>query len=135
MTLQHGERWGSEPGAGWNIADHRALGRSAIDAVSDAANEWIFPDLAEAGLEAWRGTRWIGVAASPRPTHTVDVGEHLEAAVASLAAHRRYLEALDPSTDPVAYARRLVDQMAQAHASRFGGRPAVAFEVLAGPGA
>src|SRR3712207_1088293 len=34
-----------------NSADHRALGQSVIDAVADAANEWIFPDLPERSEE------------------------------------------------------------------------------------
>lgn len=135
VTLNHAERWAPNPGAGWNSADHRAVGRAAIDAVSDAANEWIFPELASDGLERWGGTRWIAVAAAHQPTHAIDVAGHLDRAVASLAAHRRYLEAIEPEADPVEYARRLVEHMVSLQAPRFGGRPAVAFELLAGPAA
>jgi len=77
-----------------NSADHRALGLSVLDAVADAANEWIFPELAEAGLAPWPGVRWVAVNTAS-PTHAVDVTGTVDVAVESLAAHRRYLEALD----------------------------------------
>lgn len=87
--------FGLTPRPGWvNSADHRALGVSVLDAVSDASNEWIFRDLAEGGLEPWRGVRWVAVCPSSTPTHAVDVSETVGVAVESLAAHRRYLEAL-----------------------------------------
>lgn len=76
-----------------NSADHRALGLSVLDAVADAGNEWIFPELARDGLEPWAGVRWVAVN-TPVPTHAVDVTDTVGVAVASLAAHRRYLEAL-----------------------------------------
>ncbi|MEU5840445.1 PIG-L deacetylase family protein [Rhodococcus sp. NPDC047139] len=84
------------PLPGWiNSADHRALGICVVDGVSDAANEWIFPELTARGLEPWRGVRWVAVCPSSSPTHAVDVTETVDIAVESLAAHRRYLEALD----------------------------------------
>lgn len=45
------------PGGGWNSADHRAVGRAAMDAVADAGNRWIFPELVDAGLAPWSGVR------------------------------------------------------------------------------
>ena len=108
VTMHFGETW-TPPGvapAYWNSADHRALGRSVVDAVGDAANEWIFPELA--ALEPWRGVRWTAVSTPVGVTHTVDVTGVVDAAVASLAEHRRYLEAL--SDDPVEeQARRQVE--------------------------
>jgi LmbE family N-acetylglucosaminyl deacetylase len=108
VTMYWGETW-TPPGAApayWNSADHRALGRCVLDAVGDAANEWIFPELGT--LEPWRGVRWTAVSAPVGVTHTVDVTGVLDRAVASLAEHRRYLEAL--SGDPVEeQARRPVD--------------------------
>ena len=135
VTLNPGERWGTGPGAPWNSADHRALGRSLLDAVGDAANSWIFPELTAAGLEPWAGTRWVALAGTPTPTHAVDVADHVEAAVASLAAHHGYLAALDPDRPPAEQAAAIVDRAISAVADRRGGRPTVAFEVLAGPGA
>jgi LmbE family N-acetylglucosaminyl deacetylase len=88
-----------------NSADHRALGQSVIDAVADAANEWIFPDLPE---EPWRGVTYIAVSEMLDAPHEVDVGDRVEQAVASLCEHRRYLELL--SDDPVEeQARQIVD--------------------------
>jgi LmbE family N-acetylglucosaminyl deacetylase len=88
-----------------NSSDHRALGQSALDAVADAGNEWIFRDLEE---PPWRGVRYIAVQDALDPAHGVDVGEHVEAAVASLCEHRRYLELL--SDTPVEeQARQVVD--------------------------
>ena len=88
-----------------NSADHRALGQSVLDAVADAANEWIFPDLPE---EPWRGVTYIAVSELCDPPHEVDVADQVEKAVASLCEHRRYLELL--SDQPVEeQARQIVD--------------------------
>jgi len=88
-----------------NSADHRALGPSVIDAVADAANEWIFAELSE---PPWRGVQYIAVSELIDPPHEVDVTEHVEQAVASLSEHRRYLELL--SDDPIdMQARQVVD--------------------------
>ena len=108
VTMYGGDTWTAPevtPGA-LNSPDHRALTRSVLDAVADAANEWIFPDLTET---PWSGVQYIAVsefgAAAP---HVVDVSAGVEPAVASLTEHRRYLEAL--SDDPVEeQARRQVD--------------------------
>lgn len=88
-----------------NSADHRALGQSVIDAVADAGNEWIFPDITE---PRWGGVRYIAVGELADPPHEVDVSDAVELAVASLTEHRRYLELL--SDDPVdMQARQVVD--------------------------
>ncbi|WP_324277123.1 hypothetical protein [Blastococcus brunescens] len=76
-----------------------------IDAVADAGNEWIFPDLPE---ERWSGVQYIAVGEMTDPPHEVDVSGTVEQAVASLTEHRRYLELL--SDDPVdVQARQVVD--------------------------
>jgi LmbE family N-acetylglucosaminyl deacetylase len=93
VALNHHDTFGRGT---WNSADHRAVGRSVIDAVGDAGNRWIFPELVDEGLEPWPGVKRVAVAASPTPTHAVDVTDGREAAVASLAEHREYLAALDP---------------------------------------
>ena len=86
VAQNHAERWGSEPGAGWNSADHRAVGRATLDAVSDAGNRWIFPDLVE---EVWAGVQWIAIPHAPVTTHAVDVTDAVDRGIASLAAHER----------------------------------------------
>jgi LmbE family N-acetylglucosaminyl deacetylase len=83
-------------GGAVNQADHRAVGLATLDAVGDAGNRWIFPELAEEGLEPWGGVRRVCFAGSPSPTHYVDVSDHFEACVSSLEAHREYLAALPP---------------------------------------
>jgi len=83
------------PGGMVNQADHRAVGLATLDARADAGNRWIYRGLVDEGLEPWQAQQ-LFVAADPEPTHFVDVSGHFEAAVASLSAHDRYLEALGP---------------------------------------
>ncbi len=79
---------------GLNQADHRVAGLVTIDAVRDAANRWVFPELLADGLEPHR-SRWLLVGADPRPTHGVDVsGEPLRRGVASLERHAEYLRGI-----------------------------------------
>ncbi|GAA4780449.1 PIG-L family deacetylase [Actinomycetospora chlora] len=122
VVPSHHETFG--PGA-WNSADHRAVGRATIDAVGDAANRWIFPELVDEGVEPWGGVRYVAVAASIQPTHAVDVTGFRDAAIASLAEHHTYLTALDP--------RPVVEQAREVVLMTTGGGegPArVAFEVF-----
>ncbi|MCU1644888.1 MAG: hypothetical protein JWN03_5163, partial [Nocardia sp.] len=66
-----------------NSADHRAVGRAALDAVSDAGNEWIHPDLAD--LPPY-SPRWAAVYGIADGSHAVDVTDTLDVAVESLTA-------------------------------------------------
>jgi LmbE family N-acetylglucosaminyl deacetylase len=91
ITLTHHERF---EGGGTNQADHRAVGLAALDASKDAGNRWIHPELADEGFEPWSGVRWVCMAGSSEHTHGVDVTGHLDAGVASLEAHRAYLDGL-----------------------------------------
>ncbi|MER8010561.1 MULTISPECIES: PIG-L deacetylase family protein [unclassified Streptomyces] len=127
ITLNHRDTWG---GVAWNTPDHVAVGRATLDAAADAGNRWIFPELTERGLEPWDGVRWVAVAGSASPTHAVDATAGLERAVRSLLEHRTYIEALTDE-DPETYARAFLTENAERMAERFGGRPAVAFEVFA----
>jgi LmbE family N-acetylglucosaminyl deacetylase len=122
ITVNHHETF---PGGHLNMADHRVTGLAAIDAVQDAANRWLFPEVGE----PWSGVRQVLVLASPHSTHAVDVEESFDRGVASLRAHRAYLEALGgPMSDPEQFLR----QNAEADAARLpGARLATAFEVIA----
>jgi LmbE family N-acetylglucosaminyl deacetylase len=92
--------WDVEFIAGLNQADHRVAGLAALDAVRDAANRWVFPELIDEGL-APHAVRWLLISGDPRPTHGVDVtGEPLERGIASLEAHQGYLAAI-PGHPPV----------------------------------
>jgi LmbE family N-acetylglucosaminyl deacetylase len=84
--------WEVEAPWGLNQADHRAAGLSCLDAVRDADNTWVFPELAaDEGLPKW-GATWLLVSGDGRPTHGVDVsGGPFERGVASLEAHAAYL--------------------------------------------
>ncbi|MET9419845.1 PIG-L deacetylase family protein [Streptomyces sp. NPDC006540] len=127
ITLNHRDTWG---GTAWNTPDHRAVGRATLDAAADAGNRWIFPELiSEQGLEPWDGVRWVAVAGSTSPTHAVDAGPGLERSVASLLEHRLYIEGLTEQ-DPQEYCRTFLTRMAEMAAPRFGGRPAVTFELF-----
>ena len=88
VTLNHRENWGQA--GSLNSADHRAVGAAVLDAVSDAANRWIFPGV---GGEAHRARR-VMVAGSPLARHAIDVSDTVDLAVASLAEHKTYLEGL-----------------------------------------
>jgi LmbE family N-acetylglucosaminyl deacetylase len=87
VSINFRDSWG---GASWNHADHRAVGRSLLDAVRDAANPWMFPDRGE----AWGGVRFVAFSGSPSPTHFVDVTDTFDTGVRSLDQHHVYLEHL-----------------------------------------
>ncbi|EPH46096.1 PIG-L deacetylase family protein [Streptomyces aurantiacus] len=126
ITLNHRDTWG---GVAWNTPDHVAVGRATLDAASDAGNRWIFPELTEQGLEPWNGVRWVAIAGTDRPTHAVDATPGMERAIESLLEHRAYLEALTDEA-PEKYCRTFLSGFAEQLAPRFGGKPAVAFEVF-----
>jgi hypothetical protein len=85
--------------------------------------------MAEQGLQPWDGVRWTAVAGSPHPSHAEAVGERaVDRAVASLAEHRAYLAALSDET-PADYARAFLGPRTVLSAQRFGGRPAVSFQL------
>lgn len=101
VTANFGLTWG---GVAVNHADHRAIGLAVLDAVRDAANEWVF---ANDGLgAAWDGVEGIYVAGVPDATHFVDVSASIDLGVASLREHRAYIEGLgDPTFDPDRFLR------------------------------
>jgi LmbE family N-acetylglucosaminyl deacetylase len=124
VTLNHEDTWS---GTHWNSPDHRNTGRAVLDAIGDAGNRWIFPELADQALEPWGGVRWIAISGSSNSTHAVAVESGLERAILSLEAHATYLAALGGS---MADARTFLTEAATATADRFGGRLAVAFQVM-----
>lgn len=122
VSINHREEW---PG-GLNHADHRAVGTALLDAARDAANRWLFPG---AGGDPWGGVRFALFAGSPRTSHGVDVTDTIDAGIASLEAHRAYLDALapgTPGTDPDAFLRGI----AAAAGPRLGVRYAATFELI-----
>lgn len=92
--------WEVEFVAGLNQADHRVAGLAALDAVRDAGNRWVFPELLADGLEPW-SARWLLVSGDSRPTHGVEVtGDALERGIASLDAHAEYLAGIPGHPPP-----------------------------------
>jgi LmbE family N-acetylglucosaminyl deacetylase len=121
LSINFRESWG---GPSWNHADHRAVGRSLLDAVRDTANEWMFPDLGA----AWRGIRFAAFGGSPQPTHAVDITDHFDAGVRSLQCHRVYLEHLDGDmASPEGFLRARAEEAG----SLLGVGLATTFEVIA----
>jgi LmbE family N-acetylglucosaminyl deacetylase len=123
LLFNHRENWG--PGS-LNSPDHRNVGHAALDAMGDAGNRWIFPELlTEDGLEPHSPKRAL-VTASPVSTHAMDVTEHMDAAVASLREHHAYLQGLGehPMADP-----EFLRAFAEMTGQRFRGEgAALAFE-------
>ena len=92
--------WDVEVVIGLNQADHRVAGLVAVDALRDAANRWVFPELLDEGLEP-HSVRWLLVGGDPRPTHGVDItGEPLARGIASLEAHAQYLAGIPGHPPP-----------------------------------
>ncbi|MCI0686704.1 MAG: PIG-L family deacetylase [Sporichthyaceae bacterium] len=110
-----------------NQADHRVVGLATLDAARDAGNRWIFPELADEGLQPWDGVRYVGFAGAEQPTHGVDVtGEPLERGIASLAAHVEYAKGLGAGGfEPRPFLTWMAAQAGQA----MGVHAAVLFEV------
>lgn len=115
--------WEIEFVAGLNQADHRVAGLVTLDAVRDAGNRWVFPELVAEGLEPW-ATRWLLVSGDPRPTHGVDVtGEPLERGIASLEAHGGYLAGIPDHPAP----RQMLTGITRQQGSAMGVAHAVLF--------
>lgn len=109
-----------------NQADHRAVGLATLDAARDAGNRWIFAELAYEGLEPWTGVRYVCLAGAAEPTHGVDVTGFVDRGVASLQAHRAYMEGLgDAAFDPAEF----LPWAAAVSGTRLGVEAAVLFDV------
>jgi len=118
--------WEQDTPIGLNQADHRAAGLAAADAVRDAGNRWVFPELLDAGLEPWT-VRWLLVSGDPHPTHGVDVtGEALQRSIASLEAHREYLALLPWHPAPA----ELIPAVTRAQGRLLGVEHAVALRAI-----
>ncbi|WP_181275407.1 PIG-L deacetylase family protein [Brevibacterium oceani] len=84
---------------GLNHVDHRNVGVAAVDAIRDADNPWLFTELKDEGLEAWKADRLLINGAEP--THAVALSaEHVDRGVRSLEAHTVYLDALGDHPAP-----------------------------------
>ena len=123
VTLNFQLTWG---GPVLNMADHRWVGLAVLDASRDAANRWIFPELLLEGLQPWGGVKTVCISGSPQADHAVDVTDFLDQGIASLKAHKAYIQNLAGDFDPEAFLRN----NAAATGKRFGCQYAVGFEVM-----
>jgi LmbE family N-acetylglucosaminyl deacetylase len=119
LSINHRDSWG---GSSWNHADHRAVGRALLDAVRDAANPWIFPEIGE----PWSGVRLAAFSSSPESTHAVDVTGYLDRGIESLKCHELYLANLAGDDD----AGDALRSSAESVGKQFGVLHAVAFELV-----
>ena len=85
-----------------NQADHRVVGLATLDAARDAGNRWVFPELADEGLQPWGGVRYVAFGGGSTPSHGVDVTGHLDRGIKSLEAHRAYMDGLGNTAFEVA---------------------------------
>jgi LmbE family N-acetylglucosaminyl deacetylase len=123
ISINFRETWGMPS---FNHADHRNTGVALLDAVRDAANRWVFVG---AGGAPWGGVRFAVFGGSPQATHAVDITDTIDRGVASLQAHRTYLEALGDGTtgtDPDAFLRSSAAQAGP----RLGVDLATTFELI-----
>lgn len=106
-----------------NQADHINTGRATLDAVRDAANRWIFPEVGE----RWSGVRQVWAAGSPQGRHAVDTTATFDVGVESLKAHDAYITGLNwPEFDPAEFLEGLSRQAG----TRLGTQYAAPFEVF-----
>jgi len=124
ITGNFRDTWG---GANLNQADHIAVGKAVVDAVRDAGNRWIFHHQLTDGLEPWGGVRAVWAFGSPQSGHAVDTTDTFDAGVASLEAHRAYIDGLGwEHFDP----REFLEGFARGTGQRLGVAFGAAFEVF-----
>jgi LmbE family N-acetylglucosaminyl deacetylase len=125
ITTNFRDRW---DGTGvLNQADHRATGRAILDAVGDAGNRWVFPELLAEGLAPWSGVTQVWAAGSPDARHGVDVTATFAQGVESLRAHAAYLRGLGSGAfDPETF----LTEIGRAAGVRLGTQYGAAFEVF-----
>src|SRR5215204_2496780 len=109
-----------------NQADHRAVGLATLDAARDAGNRWVFPELLDEGLEPWPGVRYVCLAGAAEPNIGVDVTGFLDRGIASLQAHRVYMDGLGAAAFDSA---EFLSWMAAGSGERMGVDAAVLFDL------
>lgn len=97
ITMNHELTWGDDGPV--NHADHRATALATLDACRDAGNRWLWPEMGE----PWQGISVAYVCSSNHPSHFVDVDATMDRAIASLEAHRAYIDGLGQDFDPAQF--------------------------------
>jgi LmbE family N-acetylglucosaminyl deacetylase len=124
ITNNFRDSWG---GRNLNQADHIATGKATLDAVRDAGNRWVFHEQLQDGVEPWGGVREVWAAGSPLSTHGVEITDTFDVGVASLRAHKAYIDGLGWENFD---AGEFLEGMSRATGQRLGVAHAVAFEVF-----
>jgi LmbE family N-acetylglucosaminyl deacetylase len=101
ITMTFDLTWGEDGPI--NHADHRAVGLAVLDACRDAANEWVFRELALPHSQI----KDAYVVGTPEPTHFVDVTASINPGIASLREHRAYLGGLGRDFDADEFLRNM----------------------------
>lgn len=114
-------------GQNLNQADHIAVGKATLDAVRDAGNRWIFADQLEDGLEPWGGVREVWAGGSPDAAHAVDITDTFDLGVASLEAHKAYIDGLGWEHFD---AGEFLEGISRQTGTKFGTAHAASFEVF-----
>jgi LmbE family N-acetylglucosaminyl deacetylase len=123
ITGNFRDSWG---GRSLNQADHIAVGRGVLDAARDAGNRWVFPEQLDGDLEPWGDVRAVWASGSPEARHAVDTTDTFDVGVASLEAHRAYIDGLGwEHFDP----REFLEGMARQTGQELGVAFAASFEV------
>lgn len=118
--------WVVEADWGLNQADHRVAGLVTLDAVRDADNTWVHPELAATeNLPKWHvGT--LLVHGDPAPTHGIALtGEDVAAGVSSLEQHKAYLGDLPGHPAPADF----IPEMLAAQGKAVGAEYAITLRV------
>ena len=68
----------------------RATGWAVLDAVRDAGNRWVFPELLAEDLAPWGGVTQVWAAGSPDARHGVDITATFARGVASLRESAKF---------------------------------------------
>jgi LmbE family N-acetylglucosaminyl deacetylase len=109
ITMSFDLTWGEDGPV--NHADHRAVGLAVLDACRDAANEWVFPELALPRAQIKDAYVVVGPG---DPSHFVDVTATIDAGVASLREHRAYIDGLGRDFDPDEFLRNIAGYVGMA---------------------
>lgn len=108
---------------GFDHADHRAAGIATIDAIRDADNRWVFPELLrDEDLAPWGAKLMLLTGTTPTHFLALDAAAE-EAAVCSLLAHEAYLADLPWHPDP----RVFIPEMLAEQGHRNGVDRAISF--------
>ena len=94
--------------------------------MTDSGNRWVFNDQLVGGLEPWGGVREVWAFGSPQSTHAVDTTDTFEVGIASLEAHRAYIDGLSWEFD----SREFLEGNGRQTGQRLGVAMAAAFEVF-----